>query len=78
MKFIPPKKAETCDACGTALVQRADDTVESATKRLGKYHAETAAIIPFYAQANIVKKVAGEGKPADVTKAIEAALKDAR
>jgi adenylate kinase len=78
VKFIPPKKAETCDACGTKLVQRADDTVESAKKRLEKYHAETAAIIPFYTKAKLVKKVAGGGKPADVTAAIGAALKDAR
>ncbi len=74
VKFIPPKQAGLCDKCGSALVQRADDTVESAKKRLEKYHAETAAIIPFYATKGVVRKVAGEGKPADVTGAIEKVL----
>jgi adenylate kinase len=74
LAFIPPKRADVCDACGTTLVQRADDTVESAKKRLEKYHAETAAIIPFYAKRGLVRTIAGEAKPQDVTAAIEKAL----
>lgn len=69
--FIPPRRDNVCDACGTTLVQRADDTVESATKRLQKYHSETAAIIPFYRAKGVVKVVTGEGKPSDITAAIE-------
>lgn len=76
--FIPPKTAGVCDRCGTALVQRGDDTVESATKRLQKYHAETAAILPFYAAKGLVRRVDGARPPAEVTAAIEAALAGVR
>ncbi len=63
VKFIPPKKPDTCDVCGTALVQRPDDTVEAARKRLQKYHAETAAIVPFYVKKGVVRRVQGDAAP---------------
>lgn len=74
LRFIPPKRAGTCDLCGAALVQRPDDTLEAASKRLQKYHAETAAILPYYAKRGLVRRVDGNRPPADVTAAIEKAL----
>jgi len=74
VRFIPPKRPGVCDACGTALVQRPDDTAEAAAKRLEKYHAETAAILPFYSKAGLVKRVDGSRAPAEVTAAIERVL----
>jgi adenylate kinase len=72
--FIPPRIEGLCDKCGRGLVQRADDTIESARKRLEKYHAETAAIIPFYSKRQLVKRVDGGQSPANVTEAIEKVL----
>ncbi len=52
------------------VVQRKDDTAEACTKRLEKYHSETAPIIPFYESKGLLKRINGVGKPADITETI--------
>ena len=50
----PPKAAGICDACGTALVQRNDDTPEVITERLRTHHAKTEPLVARYAaKANL-------------------------
>ncbi len=72
VKFVPPKKkADHCDACGTRLTQRDDDTEPKVKARLEKYHRETAAIIPFYETRGLVRKVNGEEAPDAVFAAVE-------
>lgn len=44
----PPKKAGICDVCGTALVQRNDDTPEVIRERLKTYHAKSEPLIARY------------------------------
>lgn len=56
------------------LVHRKDDTEEACRTRLGAYHAQTAPIIPFYAEKGLVKRVDGVGEPDEVTRRIQAAL----
>ena len=56
------------------LVHRKDDTVEAVTTRLAKYHSETAPIIPFYADKQILRRVDGVGEPDIVTTRVIAAL----
>lgn len=78
VKFVPPKQAGVCDACGSKLAQRDDDTEPKVRARLEKYHGETAAIIPFYEKRRLVRKVNGEESPDAVFAAVEkvvAALK---
>jgi adenylate kinase len=67
VKFDPPP-------AGVEVVQRGDDTVEAVTKRLSKYHSETAPIIPYYTQRGILKRVDGVGDPNVVTERIKAVL----
>jgi len=67
VKFDPPP-------AGLEVVQRKDDTVEAVTTRLGKYHSETAPIIPFYLDKGILKRVDGVGEPDLVTERIKAVL----
>jgi adenylate kinase len=59
---------------GLEVVQRADDTVEAVSTRLAKYHSETAPIIPFYSDKNILRRADGVGEPELVTQRIVAAL----
>lgn len=59
---------------GVEVVQRADDTVEAVTTRLAKYHAETAPIVPYYAERGILRRADGVGEPDLVTQRIIAAL----
>ena len=58
------------------LVHRSDDTKEAVDKRVAKYHAETAPIIPFYLDKGILKRVDGVGEPDAITERIKAVLND--
>ena len=69
LEFKPPP-AEVVDR----LVQRKDDTEEACRTRLATYHAQTAPIIPFYAQKGLVRTVNGVGGMDEVAGRITAAL----
>lgn len=69
----PPKQAGRCDACGTALEQRADDCEETVRNRLAAYERSTAPLIRHYARGRYVR-VDGAGSPEEVFQAILAAL----
>jgi adenylate kinase len=64
-----------CDKCGGELYQRADDTVESITKRLEVYFAETAPLIDYYARPDKLLEINGEGEVSEVARRITTALK---
>ena len=67
IKYDPPP-------AGLEVVQRADDTAEACTKRLAKYHSETAPIVPFYSDKKILRRVDGVGTPDEVTARIKKVL----
>lgn len=56
------------------VVQRKDDTEAAVQARLEKYHSETAPIVPFYEETDLLRRVDGVGLPDDVTARIEAVL----
>lgn len=56
------------------LVHRKDDTVEAVTARLEKYHSETAPIVPFYQDKQLLRRVDGVGSPDEITLRITAAM----
>jgi adenylate kinase len=45
---LKPKKDDTCDVCGSALIQRDDDKPEVIQKRLSVYHEQTAPVAGYY------------------------------
>ncbi len=53
--FDPPKVEGVCDRCGGTIVQRADDTAETISKRLDGYDAETRAFLPDLEARGIVE-----------------------
>jgi adenylate kinase len=57
---LPPKVAGKCDRCGGELYQRADDTEETARKRLDVYFAQTAPLIKYYTEAGKLVEIDGE------------------
>jgi len=71
LKYNPPPP----DIVGR-LVHRSDDTQEAVSKRVNKYHSETAPIIPFYMEKGILKRVDGVGDPDVITERIKAVLND--
>ena len=56
------------------LVHRKDDTEVACRSRLSAYHAQTAPIVPFYEERNLVRRVNGVGELDAVTGRITAAL----
>ena len=57
--YLPPKQAGVCDKCGGALYQRADDSLETAKKRLVVYEKETSPLIDLYERKGLLLRVTG-------------------
>lgn len=48
-----------CKACGDPLIQRDDDKAETVLNRLTVYHQQTAPLVAFYQQKNLLKVIDG-------------------
>ena len=73
VKSMPSKVEGICDKCGSAIVQRVDETEEAIGHRLDTYNEKTAPLTGFYADSGLVKKVTGTSSDA-VVGAIKAEL----
>ena len=60
VEFNAPKQEGICDVCGTPLIQRADDTYETANSRLEVYDKNTAPLLDFYNTRGLLKTVNGD------------------
>lgn len=60
VEFNPPKQEGICDVCHTKLIQRNDDTEETAKNRLSVYDQQTAPLLEFYQKKNLLKTVNGD------------------
>ena len=60
VEFNPSKVEGVCDNCGSPLIQRADDTEDTAKNRLAVYDNQTAPLLEFYKKQNILKTVNGD------------------
>ena len=74
VEFNPPKAEGICDNCGTALIQRADDTEATAVNRLSVYDKQTAPLLEYYEKKNILKTVNGNQPLDKVFEDIKAVL----
>ena len=73
--FQKPKAAGVCDSCGGSdFVRRADDTVETVSKRLSAYHDQTAPLLPYYDGKGLLKVIDGAQDIAKVTEELIAIL----
>jgi len=60
LKFSPPKISEKCDKCHGNLIQRQDDTEETAINRLKTYKTQTLPLIKFYSDRKLLVNVNGD------------------
>lgn len=67
----PPKIEDVCDKCGTKLIQRADDTIETVKNRIDVYNKQTSVLIEYYTNKGILKSIDGTKKPDLVYKEFE-------
>lgn len=69
-RFKRPKTEGVCDKCGgTEMTRRADDNAETVAQRLKEYHAQTAPLIAYYDNKNVLHRI-------DAMKAIDAITKE--
>ncbi len=66
IKNFPPKTEGICDKCGGELIQRADDTAETAMKRIEVYEESTAPLIEYYTKSGVLKNFDAEKDPKEV------------
>jgi adenylate kinase len=59
VKSRPPKQEGICDKCGSAVIQRDDETEEAISHRLATYNEKTAPLIGFYEKEGLLKTVSG-------------------
>ena len=55
--FSKPKQEGICDSCGGELYQRSDDSLETAQNRLKVYQEQTAPLVAYYEQKNMLSKI---------------------
>ena len=54
----PPKVDGVCDKCGSELIQRKDDTIETVKSRLDSYFKQTSPLVEYYEkQGNLYSAV---------------------
>lgn len=70
----PPKTPGVCDVCGTALVQRTDDTPEVIQERLKTYHAKTKPLTARYADKGRLHRIDGNGPAGTVISEVRRVL----
>jgi len=70
----PPADGWKCDKCGGDVEQRADDTEESVRKRLAAYNEQTAPLLAWFAERDMLVTVDGVGDPDEISRRIAAAV----
>lgn len=79
LEFKKPKQEGICDKCGSKLIQREDDTIETVEKRLKTYHETSEKLVDYYKNKDLlyaVKLNIHSGKTSeDVAKEVEEYLR---
>lgn len=75
--FDPPQVEGQCDDCGSAgeLFQRADDNEASIRNRLDVYESETAPLLEFYENAELLVTVDASGDLAEVAESVRQVIR---
>lgn len=76
LKYKPSKIEGICDKCGGHLTQRKDDTEEIAKARFETYFRETAPLIDYYKNKNVLKTINAEGTIDEVWKKLLKVIND--
>jgi adenylate kinase len=74
VEYNPPKVADVCDKCSSALYIRADDAAETVLNRLNTYHAQTEPLKDYYSKKGNLVVVHGQELVEDTTSLVFAAL----
>ena len=64
--YSPSKSEGICDKCGSELITRKDDNLESLVTRLQEYHKNTQPLIEYYQKMDLVKHICASKSIEDV------------
>lgn len=78
LQLHPPTVYGVCDECGGELYHRPDDSTEMVSARLRVFHRTTDPMLDYYAAANKLMIVSGEGTITDVDSRLIRALEGLR
>jgi adenylate kinase len=70
----PPRAEGICDACGSALEQRADDRRSTVENRLAVYREQTSPVMDYYRSQGLLAPVDGSKSPEEVYRSFKSAL----
>src|SRR6202020_1124735 len=73
--YDPPARNGICDDCGSELFQRDDDSESTIRHRLEVYTEQTAPLVAFYADENILIGIDATGPVEEITSRTLAALR---
>lgn len=71
-----PKKADICDLCGMALIQRTDDQADVIRNRLKVYYQETEPLVAFYEGQKKLRKMDATKNAEEVSKQLSRILSE--
>ncbi len=74
MLYNPPQAPGVCDADGTELFQRADDTAEVQANRIQVFLKQTAPLIDYYRERGLLVEINGEQSITGVTESLTGAI----
>jgi adenylate kinase len=74
----PPKREGVCDRCGGELYQRDDDSEATVRNRLQVYERQTAPLLDYYRDRDLLAPIPGEGTIGAIRDAIRRVATEAR
>ena len=74
----PPEREGLCDRCGGELYQRVDDSEATVRNRLQVYETQTAPLLDYYRQRDLLRTVSGEGAVDKIRQSLREAAGAAR
>ncbi len=74
VEFNPSKVENVCDYCSAKLIIRKDDNADTVQSRLSAYHEQTAPLIDFYTNMDVMITLDGTKDVSEVTADMIAAL----
>ena len=74
VEFNPPEQEGVCDIDGSELIVRDDDKPEVIRKRLATYHEKTEPLVDYYDRRSVLRRIAGEAPPDEVTEEVRRTL----
>ncbi|UUD35599.1 nucleoside monophosphate kinase [Mycoplasmopsis caviae] len=72
--FMPSKKGKDCDKCGSELILRKDDSIEAIKVRQKVYHDQTAPLLNYYKENNLLLTFDAISEPESIAKNVVESL----